>query len=117
VKTDVSIGFGDDGITWEKDPAKHRKMAKDLAPSFSVKSMKALEPTMHRYVDAFVQKMKTLGDQDGGIELKMACLLPLPSKSGHPKSLSGSRTNLYTWFSGPTGLHWIWRPIWLPAAK
>lgn len=57
-------------MTWEKDSAEHRKLAKELAHSFSIKSMKALEPAMHKYVDAFVQKMKTLGDQDDRIELK-----------------------------------------------
>lgn len=70
VKVDVAIGFGDDGITWEKDPAKHRKMAKDLSPSFSVKSLKALEPTMHKYIDTFVRKMKVIGSAEAGIELK-----------------------------------------------
>ncbi|KAI6084197.1 cytochrome P450 [Hypoxylon rubiginosum] len=64
VKVDVAIGFVDDGITWEKDAAKHRRMAKELSPSFSVKALKALEPTMHKYVDAFVQKMKTMGCAD-----------------------------------------------------
>lgn len=89
-------------MTWEKDPAKHRKMAKELAHSFSMKSMNTLEPTMHKYVDAFVQKVKTLGDQDDGIELKNACPPP-PAKARYPTSLSG--VNLYT-SSRPTGLHW-----------
>ncbi|KAI1845474.1 hypothetical protein JX266_008332 [Neoarthrinium moseri] len=70
VKVDVAIGFGDDGITWEKDPAKHRQMAKKLSPSFSVKSLKALEPIMHKHIDKFVQTIKTYGNTDGGIELK-----------------------------------------------
>ncbi|KAI0379537.1 cytochrome P450 [Hypomontagnella monticulosa] len=69
-KVDVAIGFGDDGITWEKDPAKHRKMAKGLSASFSVKALNALEPIMHKYIDVFIQRMKEIGDTDRGIELK-----------------------------------------------
>lgn len=109
MKVDVAIGFGDDGITWEKDPAKHRKMAKDLSPSFSVKSLKALEPTMHKYIDTFVRKMKVIGSAEAGIELKTVCsfLPPPPLENECLEFNYGANLNTC---SGRTGLRWTWRP-------
>ncbi|KAI1246918.1 hypothetical protein MGN70_010803 [Eutypa lata] len=66
----MELGMGDDGLSWERNPVKHRVDAKKLAPAFSAKSMKAKEPTMHKYIDAFVQRMRELGDRKDGIELK-----------------------------------------------
>ncbi|CAG8973253.1 hypothetical protein HYALB_00000012 [Hymenoscyphus albidus] len=58
----IELGVGDQGITWEKDPYKHQKIAKTLAPSFSVKSIKSKDPVMHKYIDLFVEKMKEFGE-------------------------------------------------------
>ncbi|KAI6083474.1 cytochrome P450 [Hypoxylon rubiginosum] len=70
-KTDfMDLGLGDNGLSWEQNPAKHHTEAKKLAPAFSVKALKAKEPTMHRYIDDFVEKMKELGGREAGIELK-----------------------------------------------
>jgi cytochrome P450 len=63
------LGGEDQGLTWERDPAKHRHAAKKVAPAFSAKSIKAKEPTMHKYIDMFVASMKKLGGQENGIEL------------------------------------------------
>ncbi|CAG8951937.1 hypothetical protein HYFRA_00005743 [Hymenoscyphus fraxineus] len=73
----IELGVGDQGITWEKDPYKHQKIAKTLAPSFSVKSIKGKEPVMHKYIDLFVEKMKEFGGVEEGIELKMVWLILL----------------------------------------
>ncbi|EPE36373.1 Cytochrome P450 [Glarea lozoyensis ATCC 20868] len=67
----ISLGDGDQGITWEKDPIKHRHTAKKLSPAFSAKSIKAKESTIHKYVDLFVQKMKKIGQNEQGVELKI----------------------------------------------
>ncbi|KAK4107900.1 cytochrome P450 [Canariomyces notabilis] len=66
----VDLGGGDKGLTWETDPAKHRDVAKRIAPAFSVKSIRSKEPTMHKYIDLFVWKMREVGGQQGGIELR-----------------------------------------------
>jgi hypothetical protein len=66
----VDLGGGDKGLTWETDPAKHRDVAKRIAPAFSVKSIKSKEPTMHKYIDLFVGKMREVGAEKGGIELR-----------------------------------------------
>lgn len=35
-----------------------------------MKSIKAKEPIMHRYIDIFVEKMKQIGNEESGIELR-----------------------------------------------
>ncbi|GAB1312667.1 Benzoate 4-monooxygenase cytochrome P450 [Madurella fahalii] len=67
----IDLGGGDKGLTWETDPAKHRAIAKMIAPAFSVKAIKSKEPMMHKYVDLFVRKMSEVGSREGGIELRM----------------------------------------------
>ena len=67
----MDLGLGDDGLSWERNPVKHHADAKKLAPAFSIKSLRAKESTMHKYTDAFVEKMRELGDKKEGIELKM----------------------------------------------
>lgn len=74
----MDLGLGDNGLSWEQNPAKHHTEAKKLAPAFSVKALKAKEPTMHRYIDDFVEKMKELGGREAGIELKT---VSVPGKS------------------------------------
>lgn len=71
----MELGIGDDGLSWERNPVKHRVDAKKLAPAFSAKSMKAKEPTMHKYIDAFVQKMREIGDREDGIDLKTVSII------------------------------------------
>ncbi|ETS85798.1 hypothetical protein PFICI_03823 [Pestalotiopsis fici W106-1] len=66
----MDLGLGDSGLSWEKNPEKHREKAKKVAPAFSVKALRAKEPTMNKYTDAFVERMKDLGSRDEGIDLK-----------------------------------------------
>ncbi len=70
VKTDFQ-NRGEDlgGIAWEEDPVRHREVAKKLSPAFSSKSIKALEPVAHEYMDYFVAKMKELGSEPTGVGL------------------------------------------------
>jgi cytochrome P450 len=66
----LDLGLGDHGLSWEMDPERHHAKAKKLAPAFSTKALKAKEATMHKYTDAFVQRMKELGSRKEGIELR-----------------------------------------------
>lgn len=61
VKTDFEDLGEDGGISFEIDPVKHREVAKKLAPAFSTRNTKAKEAVLHKYVDSFVEKMKTIG--------------------------------------------------------
>ncbi|KAI0899974.1 cytochrome P450 [Annulohypoxylon nitens] len=66
----MDLGLGDNGLSWEMDPVKHHADAKKVAPAFSIKALKAKESTMHKYTDAFVQRMREIGGKEEGIELK-----------------------------------------------
>jgi cytochrome P450 len=68
-------GMKGKGLTFELDPVEHRKVSKMLSPAFSVKSIRAKEPTLHKYIDYFVDQMKILGSQDD-IELRTVCTFP-----------------------------------------
>ncbi|XXG99678.1 hypothetical protein Hte_006019 [Hypoxylon texense] len=57
------------GIIWEQDPVKHRKIAKQMAPAFSPKATRAKDLILHKYADLFVEKMKEIGENPGGISL------------------------------------------------
>jgi hypothetical protein len=70
----VTLGWPDQGITWECDPVKHRQKVKWLLPAFSAKSLKTKEAIIHKYIDIFVQKMKKLGGREEGIELRQVGL-------------------------------------------
>ena len=65
----MDFGMGDKGFIWESDPAKRREVAKKLLPAFSTKAIKAKEPTVHKYIDLFVNKMKELGCKGDGVEI------------------------------------------------
>ncbi|MCJ1386720.1 hypothetical protein MMC17_009846 [Xylographa soralifera] len=57
------------GIAWEEDPIRHRQVAKRLSPAFSNRSIKALEPVAHDYMDYFVRMLKELGSMPAGVGL------------------------------------------------
>lgn len=70
LKTDLmDFGVGDKGFIWESDPVKRREVAKKLLPAFSTKAIKAKEPTVHKYIDLFIHKMKDLGGKDDGVDI------------------------------------------------
>lgn len=45
---------------------RHRQVAKQLSPAFSGRALKAKEPTIHKYVDLFVERMEALGTGPNG---------------------------------------------------
>lgn len=46
------------GLIWEEDPVRHRNVARQVAPAFSARSLRAFEPIIHEYMDYFVVRMK-----------------------------------------------------------
>lgn len=69
-KVDSGIPLPDDGISFERDPVKHKQLTKKLAGAWSVKSMKTMEPRMHSYIDLFIKKLKKLGGSEEGVDLQ-----------------------------------------------
>ncbi|RYP75705.1 hypothetical protein DL771_002192 [Monosporascus sp. 5C6A] len=71
-KTDMN-DRGDEhgGLLFERDPVRHRKVAKQVSPAFSSRSMKAKEPRLHKHIDFFVEKMKAIGGD--GVDISMWC--------------------------------------------
>jgi hypothetical protein len=59
------------GILFERDPVRHRAVAKRLLPAFSSRSVKAKEGRVHKKIDFFVSQMRTLGKD--GINLSKWC--------------------------------------------
>ncbi len=57
------------GIIWEEDPVLHREVAKKVSPAFSSRSIRAMEPLIHEYMDFFIEKMKQLGKDPKGVDL------------------------------------------------
>ncbi|KAK7986888.1 hypothetical protein PG988_001876 [Apiospora saccharicola] len=57
------------GIIWEWDPARHRQVARQLGPAFKGSALKAKEPTLHRHIDLFIERMRELGSAPEGVSL------------------------------------------------
>ncbi|KAH7313966.1 cytochrome P450 [Stachybotrys elegans] len=66
----LSLGRKDQGLTWERDPVKHRHKAKLVQPAFGAKSLKAKETKMHKHIDAFVQVMANKGRRGEAVEFR-----------------------------------------------
>ncbi|KAI1292916.1 cytochrome P450 [Xylaria venustula] len=70
LKTDLmDFGAGDRGFIWESDPVKRKEVAKRLLPAFAPKATKAKEPTLHYYIDLFIERMREIGSKGDGIEI------------------------------------------------
>lgn len=57
------------GIIWEEDPVKHYEVARKVFPAFGPRSIRNFEPLMHKHMDYFVERMKTIGSQHEGVNL------------------------------------------------
>jgi cytochrome P450 len=70
-KTEIN-DFGDErgGLVFERDPVQHRKVAKQISPAFSSRSITAKEHIVQEYIDYFVEQMKISGDSSTGIDFK-----------------------------------------------
>ncbi|KAG6354983.1 hypothetical protein INS49_004064 [Diaporthe citri] len=65
----LDLGKGEDGIIWERDPVRHRVVRKNLSRAFSVKSLQAKEPALHKHLDYFLDRMKEFGNEKNGVDL------------------------------------------------
>jgi hypothetical protein len=70
-KTQINNHGNDEhgGIIWEWDPVRHNQVARQLFPAFKGRALKAKEPTLHKYIDLFVEHMKNLGGTEQGVSL------------------------------------------------
>jgi hypothetical protein len=71
----VQVGYdaldtGDNGISGEPNPVRHREVAKRLAPAFSKKNLMAKEATILKHINVFVHRMKQVGAGKHGVELQ-----------------------------------------------
>ncbi|KAJ2987027.1 hypothetical protein NUW58_g4730 [Xylaria curta] len=57
------------GIVWEEDPVRHREVARKLAPAWSRRTVRTMEPIMHKHMDYFVARMKAIGREADGVSL------------------------------------------------
>ncbi|KAH8719535.1 cytochrome P450 [Phaeosphaeriaceae sp. PMI808] len=48
------------GLIWEEDPVKHRSVARQIAPAFSTRFLRTLEPIVHEHMDYFIARMKDI---------------------------------------------------------
>ncbi|KUI67781.1 Isotrichodermin C-15 hydroxylase [Cytospora mali] len=71
VKTPIVDGLGDedDGLLWERNPEKHRRVSKMMSPVFSGNSLRAKVPTMNKYIDLMMTSIKEHGTRVEGINL------------------------------------------------
>jgi cytochrome P450 len=57
------------GIVWESDPVRHHEVARKLSPAFSSRSIRAMEPIAHQYMDYFIDQMKEAGNTSAGVSV------------------------------------------------
>jgi cytochrome P450 len=48
------------GLIWEEDPVRHRKVARQIAPAFSTRFLRSLEPIIHEHIDYFVKRIQEI---------------------------------------------------------
>jgi cytochrome P450 len=61
VKTDFQNRGKDlGGLVWEEDPVRHRNVVRQIAPAFSTRFLRTLEPIIHEHIDYFVARMKEI---------------------------------------------------------
>lgn len=51
------------------DPVRHHEVARKLAPAFSSRAIRTLEPLVHQHMDYFVERMQELGEYSTGVSL------------------------------------------------
>lgn len=73
------LGDEDDGLLWERNPEKHRRVSKTMSPAFSGKSLRAKVPIMNKYIDLFMERMKKIGTTEEGVDLSSVCYLIFPA--------------------------------------
>jgi cytochrome P450 len=71
VKTQINNHGNDEhgGLIFEWDPARHRRVSKQLSPAFSGRALKAKESILHEYIDLFVHRMTHFGTKQESVNL------------------------------------------------
>ncbi|KUI57994.1 Averantin hydroxylase [Cytospora mali] len=71
VKTPIVDGLGDEdeGLLWERNPEKHRRVSKMMSPVFSGNYLRAKVPTMNKCIDLMMTSIENHGTREEGINL------------------------------------------------
>ncbi|KAM7215487.1 Isotrichodermin C-15 hydroxylase [Rhypophila decipiens] len=71
IKTPSVEGLGDqdDGLLWERDPERHRRVSKLMSPAFSASSLRSKVPVIQKYVDMMMERLKDHGSKEEGVDL------------------------------------------------
>lgn len=46
---------------WEEDPVRHRAVAKQLAPLFTARHIRSMEPVISKHIDYFIKRLREVG--------------------------------------------------------
>lgn len=65
-----ALDTGDNGITSEPNPVRHREIAKKLAPAFSTRNLKAKQVIILKHINMFIQRLKEAGAGERGAEMQ-----------------------------------------------
>lgn len=77
-KTDFQdVGPRQDGISFQRDPDKHREIARQIHPAFSMRSLRAQEPALHVHIDQFVRQVIEHGGGEKGLDIKIVSISSL----------------------------------------
>lgn len=112
-KTQINNHGNDEhgGLIWEWDPVRHRQVAKQLSPAFSGRALKEKEPTIHKYVDLFVERMESFGNGIDGQGVS------LPTWINWIVSPFPRRCGLAVWLTTSLCSAWIFPLTWRTIAK
>lgn len=71
------LGDEDNGLLWERNPEKHRRVSKMMSPAFSGNSLRAKLPTMNKYIDLMIAQWSEHGAGHEGVNLSRVYIIPL----------------------------------------
>ncbi len=63
------LGDEDDGLLFERDPEKHRRVSKMMSPAFSGNSLRAKIPIIHKHIDLMITRMREVTAKGDGVDM------------------------------------------------